>query len=77
MHKHGIITRFLWISWDLHFHYFLFEKGGTLKQRAITYSPNEFIFEYKFGMCSGDPQVHQDTHEVKFWGGAGLPPSAP
>ena len=59
----------LWLSWNLLFINFYSKKEGTLEQRAITYSPNEFIFEYKFGMCSGDPQVHQDTHEVKFCGG--------
>ena len=53
MHKHGIIKRFSWLSWDLHFIIFYSKKGGTLEQRAITYS--ESILLDIVRLCTGIP----------------------
>ena len=77
MHLNMSTKRFTWRAWYLHSMDFFLKKGGTLEQGAITYSANEFFSWGNVGMCSGDPKVHQGTNQVKSWGGAGVPPSAP
>ena len=69
MHQNVSIKQFTCPEWHLHFKDFFLKKGGTLKQGAITYSPNEFILWAQAKTCSGDPREHHGTNQAESWGG--------
>ena len=68
---HGVHSTYI-------FRTFFLKRGGTLEQGAVTYSAQQIFSWGHVETCSGDPKVHQSTHEAESWGGCrGTPLCSP